>query len=179
MHLISLDDNMKALAVPIINVKVEKPELFMVSLSKKMPDVVLQAVNAKYVADLDHLWAIIRQVWVANKKGISKVKFDLDIILRLSCTTYLDNALKIVGLKPGLQDLIFIAIGKEEYFHEVYSIVSSLGDISDDLLKKSFEKDEFLIKYHKINNLSMQSLLLEKNQLSAILAEKAAVISSR
>ena len=175
MHLISLDNKNKASVVPITNVKVETPELFMVSLRNKLPDVFLQAINAKYVADLDHLWAIIRQAWVANREGVSKVKFDLDIILRISCTSHLNSALNTVGLHPGSQDVIFVVVGQKKYFREVHRILMSVGDYSEHLLEQNSEKDAFLIQHHKLNNLVLQSLLLNKGQLSAILAEKAVI----
>lgn len=178
MHLIPLDDDTKALVVPISDVTIEKPDLFMISLRKKIPDVFLQAVNSKFVVDINHLWAIIRQTWASDQQGISKVKFDLDILLRLACTKHLDSALNTVGLKTGSQDIIFIVIGKEKHFQNVINILSNLGDISEYLLQKSSEREKFLIKYHNINNLVLKSVLLEKSKLSHILAEKAAVILS-
>lgn len=176
MHLISLDDHTKAFVVPVKGVLVEKPDLFMVSLRKKTSNVFLQAVNAKFVVDIYHLWAIIRQAWVSDKKGISIVKFDLDILLRLACTRHVDNALNTVGLKNGLQDIIFIVIGKEKHFQNVHQILVNLGDLSEHLLQKSSEREKFLMQYHSINNLVLKSVLLETNKLSHILAEKAAIV---
>ena len=111
MHFIDLEDNVKAVAIPLRDVEVEDPDMFMVSLRSKMPNVILQAINAKFVANIAHLWAVIRQAWVSKKKGISKVKFDLDIILRISCSSNLVGSLKAVGMKNGLQDVIFVGIG--------------------------------------------------------------------
>ena len=99
MHFIDLEDNVKAVAIPVRDVEVENPDMFMVSLRSKMPNVILQAINAKFVANIAHLWAVIRQAWISKKKGISKVKFDLDILLRISCSSNLVGSLKAVGMK--------------------------------------------------------------------------------
>ena len=178
MHFIDLEDNVKAVAIPVSGVEVEKPDMFMVSLRAKIPNVILQAINAKFVVDIAHLWAVVRQSWVANKKGISKVKFDLDILLRISCSSNLASSLKAVGLKSGLQDVIFVGIGPMEHLQRIKEIIFSQGKPSSNLLLDSSERMNFLKHYHNIDDLALKSTMAEQGQLSSLLAEKAAVTVS-
>jgi len=176
MHFIDLEDNVKAVAIPVSEVEVEKSDVFMASLRSKMPNVILQAINAKFVVNIAHLWAIVKQSWVSNKKGISKVKFDLDILLRISCSSNLGSALDVVGLKSGSQDVIFVGIGLTKHLQSINNIILSQGKPSNDLLLDNPEKTNFLKKYHKINDLSLASVMVEQGQLVALLVEKAAII---
>ena len=176
MHFIGLEDNVKAVAIPVREVKVEKSDIFLESLRSKMPNVILQAINAKFVLDIAHLWAVVKQSWVANKKGISKVKFDLDIVLRISCSSNLNSALDAVGLKSGVQDVIFIGIGLNENLQRINDVILSQGKPSNDLLLDNLEKTNFLKKYHDIDDVSLNSVIAERSQLAALLAEKSAVI---
>ena len=58
----------------------------MEQLKASAPDAAaVQAVNAQFVADLDHLWRAVRQAWMANKRRISRAKFDIEILLRVAC----------------------------------------------------------------------------------------------
>ncbi len=176
MHFIDLEDNVKAVAIPVSAVEVEKSDIFMASLRSKMPNVILQAINAKFVVDIEHLWAVVKQSWVANKKGISQVKFDLDIILRISCSSNLNSALDAVGLKSGLQDVIFVGIGLNEHLQRINDVIMSQGKPSNELLLDSSKKTNFLKKHHNIDDLALNSVIADQNQLSVLLAEKAAVI---
>jgi len=176
MHFIDLEDNVKAVAIPLRDVEVEDPDMFMVSLRSKMPNVILQAINAKFVANIAHLWAVIRQAWVSKKKGISKVKFDLYIILRISCSSNLVGSLKAVGMKNGLQDVIFVGIGHGDHLQGIKEIIFRQGKSSNSLLFDSSEKTNFLKHYHGINDLALNSVLVKQNQLAALLSEKATVI---
>ncbi len=178
MHFIDLEDNVKAVAIPVSGVEVEKPDMFMVSLRAKMPNVILQAINAEFVADIAHLWAVVRQSWVSNKKGVSKVKFDLDIILRICCSSNLASALEAVGLKSGIQDVIFVGIGLNENLQRIKEIILSQGKPSNNLLLDSSERMNFLKHYHNIDDLALKSTMAEQGQLSSLLAEKAAVTVS-
>ena len=176
IHILDLDDNVKAVAIPVRRVNVEKPDIFMASLRSKMPKVILQAINAKFVLDIEHLWTVIKQSWISNKKGISKVKFDLDIILRISCSSNLNSALNAVGLKSGLQDVIFVGIGPEINLKTINDVIMSYGKLSNDLFHDDKEKTSFLKKYHDINDLALNSVIAEQGKLAKLLAEKAAVI---
>ena len=178
MHFIDLEDNVKAVAIPVSGVEVEKPDMFMVSLRAKMPNVILQAINAEFVADIAHLWAVVRQSWASNKKGVSKVKFDLDIILRICCSSNLASALEAVGLKSGIQDVIFVGIGLNENLQRIKEIILSQGKPSNNLLLDSSERMNFLKHYHNIDDLALKSTMAEQGQLSSLLAEKAAVTVS-
>gem|GEM_PF-1628380 len=176
MHFMDLEDNVKAVAIPVSEVEVENSDIFMIFLRSKMPNVILQAINAKFVVNIAHLGAIVKQSWVSNKNGLSKVKFDLDILLRMSCSSNLRSALDTVGLKSGSQDVIFVGIGLKEHLQGISDIILSQGKPSNDLLLDNPEKMNFLKKHHKINDLSLTSVMVEQGQLASLLAEKAAII---
>ncbi|MFQ6135030.1 MAG: KEOPS complex subunit Cgi121 [Nitrososphaerales archaeon] len=178
MYLLDLEGDVKAAAAPVRGVEVEDPESFMEGLRAKAAKVVLQALDARYVADINHLWAVVRQAWKADKRGVSKVRFDLDILLRLACDSRLTHALKTVGLKKGVLDVIFVAVGRGEPLQRSVEILGRMGDVSNDLLQPTSEKEAFLRRYHSISDLALQSILLKQERLASILAERAAVALS-
>lgn len=168
------------MAVPIRGVKVEDPRSFIEDVRGEVPKVVLQALDARYVVDIDHLWAVIRQAWAAHKRGVSRVKFDLDILLRIACDSRVTYALDTAGLKRGVLDVIFVAVSHSDLLQRTVEGLSRLGSVSNDLLQSTPEKEEFLRKYHNISDLAVKSTVLKRGQLAYILAEKAAVtLSSR
>ena len=178
MHFMDLEDNVKAVAIPVSEVEVENSDIFMIFLRSKMPNVILQAINAKFVVNIAHLGAIVKQSWVSNKNGLSKVKFDLDILLRMSCSSNLRSALDTVGLKSGSQDVIFVGIGLKEHLQGISDTILSQGKPSNNLLLNSSERMNFLKHYHNIDDLALKSTMAEQGQLSSLLAEKAAVTVS-
>ncbi len=178
MHYIDLEKDIKAAAVPVRGVKVEDPKSFIEELRAETPKVVLQALDAMYVADIDHLWAVVRQAWTADKRSVSKVKFDLDILLRITCDSRLTYALETAGIKKGVRDVIFVAIGHKEPLQRSVKTLSRRRNVSNNLLQPAPDKERFLRRYHGIDELALQSILLKNGQLGAILAEKAAVALS-
>ncbi len=175
MHLLNLDGDIKAVAVPICSLVIADPVSFLTRLRVKMPEVMLQALDAKYVADLDHLYAVIKQSWAAHKRGVSNVKFDLDILLRIACDSRLMKAINTVGLKKGVNDVIFVCVGAKANIIKSVNILKPLGNISSGLIQPAKEKDEFLKKHHGITDVALHSVLDKKNSLSSILSERSAI----
>ncbi len=178
MRPIYLEEGVKAVAVPVRGVRVEDPASFMAGLRAEASGVVLQALDARYVADAAHLWAAVRQAWAASKSGVSRVQFDLDIILRISCDSRLDSALETVGVKKSVMDVIFVAVGREDLLKRVVERLSRLGSVSDTLLQLTAGKERFLRRRHSVSELTLQSTTLKEEQLAYVLAEKAAVALS-
>ncbi len=148
----------------------------MEQLKASAPDAAaVQAVNAQFVADLDHLWRTVRQAWMANKRRISRAKFDIEILLRVSCDSRVANALATVGLKKGRLDIIIIVVGKEDSLQQVEGIVSRLGEVSESLLILTPEKEAALRSHHNIEDKALDYTLQSQNRLSGLMAEKAAI----
>ncbi|MCL4437228.1 MAG: hypothetical protein M1503_04235 [Thaumarchaeota archaeon] len=168
---------MRAAAIPVKGVDVDAPTSFMEHLRTSAIDAVaVQAVDARFVADLSHLWAVVRQAWTADKRRISRAKFDIEILLRVACDSRVANALATVGLKKGRFDVIFIVVGKEGALKRIADVVSQLGEVSEDLLILTPEKEAALRKHHGIEDKTLESTLQSRNNcLSGILAERATV----
>ncbi len=170
---------MKAAAIPVKGVNVDEPTQFMEQLKANVSGsaATVQAVDAQFIADLDHLWAVIRQAWMADKQHVSRAKFDIEILLRIACDSRVTKALATVGLKKGRLDVIFVIVGEEERSLQLIGeIVSRLGEeVSENLLVLTPEKEAALRRHHHIDNKTLESTLLTHNKLSGILAEKAAI----
>ncbi len=138
-------------------------------------NIVVQAVDAQFVADLNHLWSVIRQAWAANKRQISRAKFDIEILLRIACDSRVTNALATVGLKKGRLDIILVVVGTASSMQQVCDAIRWVGEVSESLLILTPEKEVALRKYHNIEDKAIESVLQSQQRLSDLLAEKAAI----
>jgi len=175
MFLSDLDCDTKLLLLAVHGVKVDDPKSFVKSLRREVPGVVLQAVDARFVAGREHAKLIAQQSWTASKRGVLSVKFDLDIVLRLACDSRIENALETVGLRSGVMDVVFIAVGHPDDINRLLIHLGTLGEVRDSLLRLTGSKESFLKKHHKITDLCLRSTVLKGDALPYILSEKAAI----
>jgi tRNA threonylcarbamoyladenosine modification (KEOPS) complex Cgi121 subunit len=173
--MISLAEDVKAAAIPVKGVNIDSPTLFMAQLRRSAANATVQAVDARFIADLDHLWAVVRQAWVADTRKISRAKFDIEILLRLACDSRVINTLSTVGIKKGSLDVIFIIVGTEDSLQQVADVVSKLGEVSEDLLVLTPEKEAELRRHHNIEEKTVNASPLTQKQFSHVLAEKAVI----
>jgi len=165
----------KAVAIPIRSVEIEEPERFMERLKAETPNVTIQAIDARFVATLNHLWAVIRQAWMADRRGAARARFELEILLRIACDRRVTQALTTVGLKKGSLDVIFVAVGKIEDLQPLQDHLSHLGEVSESLFHLTSEKRKMLLRHHHISEEALESTVTTREELSGVLAEKAAI----
>jgi tRNA threonylcarbamoyladenosine modification (KEOPS) complex Cgi121 subunit len=165
----------KVVAIPIRGVEIEEPERFMERLKAEVPNVTLQAIDARFVANLNHLWAVIRQAWMADRSGTARARFELEILLRIACDSRVTQAVTIVGLKKGSLDVIFVAVGKIEDIQPLPDRLSDLGEASESLLQLTSDKCKMLLRHHHISKEALESTITTSEGMSGVLAEKAAI----
>ena len=144
---------------------------FLNKLRKKYPYLIIQAINSRFILDVNHIKKILALSLYAKKnKTLLSKKIETDILLRFACTTQISQAIKVAGRKPK-NDFVIIAIGKK----------STLGKLNSDLMShlnpKPLSKNnhQYLKKQFKISKKQM-SALSSSDPLEDVLVEKAAVL---
>ncbi|MCP8312836.1 MAG: hypothetical protein H3Z53_00460 [archaeon] len=174
MHYVRLGDKTLSMILGMKGVVIEDPEQFLRRLKDKFPNLIIQALDANFVAGFEHLKMILQQSWMAFNRGISYTKkLDLEILVRLACDSQIARALKTLGLKSGKMDIALIAIGELKYLKPFTQFIKDFGEISDNVIKLNPEKEKFLIKHHNISDELIKATIADRNKLAAILSEKA------
>ena len=144
---------------------------FLNKLREKYPYLTIQAINSRFILDVNHIKKILALSLYAKKnKTLLSKKIETDILLRFACTTQISYAIKVAGRKPK-NDFVIVAIGKK----------STLDKLNSDLILHlnpiplSKNNHAFLKKQFKISKKQM-SALLSSDPLEDILVEKAAVL---
>jgi len=144
---------------------------FLNKLREKYPYLIIQAINPRFILDVNHIKKILALSLYAKKnETLLSKKIETDILLRFACTTQISHAIKIAGRKPK-NDFVIIATGKK----------STLDKLNSDLISYinprplARNNHEFLKKQFKISKKQM-SVLSSSNPLEDILVEKAAVL---
>ncbi|MEM3383523.1 MAG: KEOPS complex subunit Cgi121 [Nitrososphaerales archaeon] len=174
MRYIKLNNKISSIILGIKGVIIDDPKDFLRVLREKYPKLVIQALDANFVAGYEHLKMILQQSWVAFNRGVSYAKkLDLEIIIRIACDFQIERALKTIGLRSGKMDIALIAIGEIKDLRLFAENIKDLGEISDDVINLSHEKKKFLIKHHNISNELIKATIADKNKLAMILSERA------
>ena len=174
MKFIRLNENTSSFIIGIKRVYIGDPEQFLRNIREKFPSLTVQALDANFVAGFEHIKLILHQSWIAFKRGISySKKLDLELIVRVACDSQINRALTTVGLKSGTMDLVLIAIGNQKHLKSYAEAITSLGEISDNVLKLTPKKETYLMKHHDISNNLFKATIAIKNKLAMILSEKA------
>ena len=144
---------------------------FLNKLREKYPYLIIQAINPRFILDVNHIKKILALSLYAKKnKTLLSKKIETDILLRFACTTQISHAINVAGRKPK-NDFVIIATGKK----------STLDKLNSDLISYinprplARNNHEFLKKQFKISKKQM-SVLSSSNPLEDILVEKAAVL---
>jgi tRNA threonylcarbamoyladenosine modification (KEOPS) complex Cgi121 subunit/molybdopterin converting factor small subunit len=144
---------------------------FLNKLREKYPYLTIQAINSRFILDVNHIKKILALSLYAKKnKTLLSKKIETDILLRLACTTQISYAIKVAGRKPK-NDFVIVAIGKK----------STLDKLNSDLISHlnprplSKNNHSFMKKQFKISKKQM-SVLSSSDPLEDILVEKAAVL---
>ena len=144
---------------------------FLNKLREKYPYLIIQAINPRFILDVNHIKKILALSLYAKKnKTLLSKKIETDILLRFACTTQISYAIKVAGRKPK-NDFVIVAIGKKSTLDKLNS------DLISHLNPRPLSKNNhlFLKKQFKISKKQM-SALSSSDPLEDILVEKAAVL---
>jgi len=144
---------------------------FLNKLREKYPYLTIQAINSRFILDVNHIKKILALSLYAKKnKTLLSKKIETDILLRLACTTQISYAIKVAGRKPK-NDFVIVAIGKKLTLDKLNSDL--ISHLNPRPLSKNNHK--YLKKQFKISKKQM-SALSSSDPLEDILVEKAAVL---
>jgi len=144
---------------------------FLNNLRQKYPYLTIQAINSRFILDVNHIKKILALSLYAKKnKTLLSKKIETDILLRLACTTQISYAIKVAGRKPK-NDFVIVAIGKKSTLDKLNSdLISHLNPRPLSKNNHSFMKKQFKISKKQMSALS------SSDPLEDILVEKAAVL---
>ncbi len=180
LRLFKLTGQVAGTAIGVKGVEVEDPKNFLGQLEEKFPTLIIQAVDARFVAGFTHAQMILQQSWESRKRGLSYAKKPtLDLLMRLALSNQISEALRKVGLRKGAVDLALLAIGTPPDLKTLYEFSGKFGKINDRVLLLSKRKDNFLRKVHDITDKASNSTTIGANSLAHLLAERAALLGAR
>ena len=144
---------------------------FLNKLREKYPYLTIQAINSRFILDVNHIKKILALSLYAKKnKTLLSKKIETDILLRFACTTQISYAIKVAGRKPK-NDFVIVAIGKKSTLDKLNSdLISHLNPRPLSKNNHSFMKKQFKISKKQMSALS------SSDPLEDILVEKAAVL---
>lgn len=155
----------------------QDPEEFRGKLRSGFHEIMIQALDAKFVAGSEHLEMVVRQSWIATLRNASYAKkMDVDLALRVACDLQIARALRAVGLRRGTMDLAVIAIGDRDRLEPFFKFVRRIGEVSDEVLRLSPKKRRFLMQFHSLSEEAIKATLERRGKLAALLAERAALL---
>lgn len=179
MKCIDLGDEIYACYLGLQKVMVDDPVKFMEKLKASFPHIIVQAINAKFVAGHRHLELVLKQTLEAKRRGILYAKSpELDLLVRISCDTQISRAIKTVGIEKGVQNIVIVALGKKECAESIKDGLRSYGKISDEVIQLTTDKMRTLIRHHGLSKSYVKAVVQTKARLASVLAERAAVLAS-
>ncbi|MCS7116076.1 MAG: KEOPS complex subunit Cgi121 [Nitrososphaerota archaeon] len=177
VHMVELEDDTIGLFIGIKGVKIHEPREFIKMLRESLPDLLLQVVDARFVAGQKHLELIIKQSFEAWKRGITYTdRRDMDLIVRLACDLQIKDALEKIGIKSGVMDVALIGIGKRDSIDRFYNLAKRIGNVSDEPLELTENKAQFIKEVYHISDDLIRATVGGADKLALLLAERAALL---
>lgn len=180
LRLFSLSEQVSCTAIGLEGVEIEDPKTFLGQFEEKFPTLIIQAIDARFIAGFTHAQMIMQQSWESSRRGLSYArKPTLDLLLRLALSNQIAEALTKVGLRKGTVDLAILAIGSPSEVKNLYEYSGKLGKISDKVILLSKRKDKFLRELHDISTKASDSTTIGVDPLAYLLAERAALLGAK
>lgn len=98
------------------------PQKILVKFRKLFPNLKIQLINSNSIINEDHLIWAVKQTCEAQNRGILLAKkFEIDLLLRLSVTGQIGEAIKYAGVSSPGQNLIVISLGPKNQLNKFNS----------------------------------------------------------
>ena len=146
----------------------------------KERDIEIVAVDAGYVCGKDHIVSAYRHAVRAFEEGRNSMKkFSMELLLYISGERQIKNAIRKIGIKDGIENVVFIFMDASDYENlngkisedEALKIVEELGfGIDNDVLKPSREK----LRAMGFGDEEMETV--GKDKYSDLILEKVAMV---
>ena len=180
MRLFSLGGEVNGSVIGLKRVVVQDPKVFVREIQEKFPSLIIQAVEARFIAGFAHARLIMQQSWESRKRGLTYArKPDLDLLLRVALSTQILEALKRVGVPSGTVDLAILAMGPRHDLQMLDEYCKKTWTVNDGLIALSKRKEKFLRKFHDVTEESAKNTIVEEEVLAYLLAERAALLGVR
>ena len=160
------------------NIKESNPPEIFDRLKIDHPRVIIQIINAKFVAGLEHVRKITFQVLIdMQKKNLLVRKEDLHLLMKMTCQDQIDQAIKVGGLRKGSIDVVVIGLGKKKHIEDLSQTLNELfGSESNEVILLLPSRQKFLMSFHKIPRDLIIRLESRGKDITDILVEKAALL---
>ncbi|MEM2759842.1 MAG: KEOPS complex subunit Cgi121 [Nitrososphaerales archaeon] len=160
----------------INNLQISDVEEFVNLLRALQKDIVVQGVNADLVVDTQHVIGILQQSIEAKKREMLLSKMlEIDILLRLACTDQINRAVKDIGLKNGINNVLIIAMGRKDRLEMLRKYLAFNYKINN-IGRPSRKKMRFIASFHNIDRRELNAVIKENNKLTSVLIERASLI---
>ena len=138
-------------------------------LRNNYPKVKIQFINPDILLNLEHLIYAVKQSYFAKKRNLLGAKtIEMDVLLRLSATDQIKEAIKYSGISSKNKSFIILAMGKIQLLKELnYWISENLNPLYD------FQINNNNLLTNKKINLQKQNRALE------LLSYSTAIIAIR
>jgi len=124
----------------------------------------IQFVNPDSILNLKHLLFAIKQSFYAkNNQLLASRDFEVDLLMRISITDQIQEALKFSGITPNNQSYILIAVGNKSNLKLIEKWIIENHDYSSDIVIDNYKN---LSKIHKIDFNKLNKLNIELDLLS-------------
>ncbi|MEM0052844.1 MAG: KEOPS complex subunit Cgi121 [Nitrososphaeria archaeon] len=156
-------------------VKGDYNAVYIQRLLEGFKDVVVQILDKRFVADVEHAYMILLQSFEAFKRGLYVAKKpSLDIMLKFLCTKKIDKALKDAFPEDNVKEFLLAGFGSREKVESMKKFLEDYGYFDEKLLEVSDEKLDFLTKYHGLSKDEVENYGVGK-----ILCDKSAAVFSK
>ena len=151
------------------------------SLDKLVGGSSYQIFDADKIAGAEHIYhaAANAEYAIKNSLNISK-SISIETLLYAACENQINTAIKLLGVSSGTSNVAVAVFSEAENDPTGETIAKSLGTINDSVLDITPEKYESLKNLYGINETTIGTLDIDKNEaLLGLITEKGALLSLR
>lgn len=168
------------------NVKISDVESFLNLIRTKAGKTYIQALDANMVAGFEHIYFAVLNALKSFKANLNISKnLAVEVMLFASGQDQIKNAIGILGVKPGSQNIVIVIIAesKDDAESALGNILSVLGGERDDgVIELTEEKIPSLIKAFNISSLELEAFMrgsLRDALKNAIIEKMALLVTQR
>ncbi|MBS7606735.1 MAG: KEOPS complex subunit Cgi121 [Candidatus Bathyarchaeia archaeon] len=168
------------------NVKISDVESFLNLIKAKAGGTYVQVLDANMVAGFEHIYFAVLNALKSFRANLNMSKnLAIEVMLFASGQDQIKNAIEILGVKPGLQNIVVIIIAesKDDAESALGGILSVLsGERDEGVIELTEEKIPSLIKAFNISRLELEAFMrgsLRDALKNAIIERMALLITQR
>ena len=134
-----------------INSSTNKSSL--IKLRENYPKLLTQFINPGSILNLQHLIFAIKQSYYAKKHNLLAAReFEVDLLMRISITDQIEEALKIAGISPKNKFYLIASVGKIKELTQIHNWIVKNLEYSTDININNYRK------INKLHNIDLDKL---------------------